>query len=198
MAYKRFFYLTAAWLIYALILGIVLANVGQAKTMPEPRRTPAADAPYTITVPQEIKDAATPKPEATLIPTPMPTPTPEASRGGYNREDILLIAKLIWEEARGESYEGMVAVGEVVLNRVEYDAWSDTVQGVIYQPKQFAPISGQYNETTLQAAMEAVGGSQIVDGAQYFFNPDKCDPEWANDLDFVCRIGGHVFYGRPE
>ena len=183
MAYKRFLYLTILLIILAIILGIIFAIEGQARTVEQTR-------PYTITVPQEIK--------ATPEPTPDPTPTPEASRGDYDRDDVLLIAKLIWEEARGESYEGMVAVGEVVLNRVEYDAWSDTVQGVIYQPNQFAPISSQYNETTLQAAMEAVGGSQIVDGAQYFFNPDKCDPEWANDLDFVCRIGGHVFYGRPE
>ena len=181
MIYKRFLHLTILLIILAIILGIIFAIEGQARTV----------EPYTITVPQEIKDVAA-EPE----PTPTPTTTPEVSRGDYDRDDVLLIAKLIWEEARGESYEGMVAVGEVVLNRVEYDAWSDTVQGVIYQPKQFAPISGKYNETTLQAALEAVGGSSVVDGSQYFFNPKECSPSWADDYVFVRRIGGHVFYKR--
>lgn len=178
MPYKnRFIHLFIMLILLAVILFVIFlldSEDGQAKTIEEP---------YTITVPREVK--ATPE------------PTPEVSRGNYDREDILLIAKLIWEEARGESYEGMVAVGEVVLNRVEYDAWSDSVQGVIYQEGQFAHISGKYNETTLKAAVEAVSGSNEADGAQYFFNPDKCSPGWAKKMDKVCRVGGHVFYRRP-
>lgn len=43
-----------------------------------------------------------------------------------------------------------------------------------------------------------MNGSDIVKGAQYFFNPDVCQPEWAKNLEYVCTIGNHAFYRRPQ
>ena len=124
----------------------------------------------------------------------------QSRKDDISRYEVMLLAKLIWEEARGESYEGMVSVGEVVLNRVDTpNAWADTISGVIYQKGQFVSISGSYNDTTLEAALEAVGGSNYTDGAQYFFNPEKCSPSWAKDC-IKCSgpEGKHDFYKRPE
>jgi hypothetical protein len=109
-----------------------------------------------------------------------------------------LISQVVYEESRGEPFIGQVAVAEVILNRVSAPYWSDIIKEVIYQSNQFALPQGNSDASTEQATMIAVQGSDIVQGAQYFFNPDKCQPEWADDLEYVCTIGNHAFYRRPE
>jgi hypothetical protein len=109
-----------------------------------------------------------------------------------------LISQVVYEEARGESLIGQVAVAEVIRNRVNDPWWADTYEGVIYQENQFALPRGKSDASAEQATMMAVKGSDIVKGAQYFFNPDKCQPEWADDLEYVCTIENHVFMRRKE
>ena len=94
--------------------------------------------------------------------------------GGYSDSDIALLANIISAEARGEPFEGQVAVGAVVLNRVEHPSFPDTLPGVVYQPGAFTAITdGQINvavaESARKAAREALAGSDPSGGALYYY-----------------------------
>ncbi len=120
-------------------------------------------------------------------------------REPINPELIDLLARIIEAEAKGESYEGKVAVGQVVLNRVNHRQFPDSVKEVIYQPCQFEPVMNGaiYNEatqTSLQAAKEALRGKGPVGDALYFYNPAiAAGQEWFDTLEYVTTIGNHVF-----
>lgn len=120
-------------------------------------------------------------------------------REPINPSLIDLLARIIEAEAKGESYEGKVAVGQVVLNRVNHHHFPDSVKEVIYQPRQFEPVMNGtiYNEATeisLKAAEEALKGKGPVEGALYFYNPAiAASQEWFETLDYVATIGNHVF-----
>ncbi len=106
------------------------------------------------------------------------------------------MANLIYCEAGGEPYDGQVAVGSVVINRVLSSVYPDTVVGVIYQNRQFTPAgSGRLaialndNRATAscyRAADEAMSGVTNVGNCVYFRTPIE-------GLEGI-RIGGHVFY----
>ena len=71
-----------------------------------------------------------------------------SSNSSYSSSDLYLLAKCIYAEARGEPYIGQVAIGAVVLNRVESEYYPDTIREVIYQPGQYAPTwDGSLNKT---------------------------------------------------
>lgn len=63
-----------------------------------------------------------------------------AASSGGNTSDVQLLARAINGEARGEPYEGQVAVGAVILNRVKDSRFPNTIAGVIYQPGAFTPL----------------------------------------------------------
>jgi len=93
-------------------------------------------------------------------------------------KDLELLAKAIHGEARGEPYEGQVAVGAVVLNRVESDEFPNNLRDVIYQANQFSAVEdGQINltpnETSYKAARDALYGRDPSLGALFFYNPKK-------------------------
>ncbi len=110
--------------------------------------------------------------------------------------DRYLLANLIYCEAGGEPYEGQVAVGAVVINRVLSSRYPDTVVGVIYQKSQFSPVkSGRLayalsvnkaTEKCYRAADEAMAGKTNVGTCLYFRTPIP-------GLNGI-NIGGHVFY----
>lgn len=111
-----------------------------------------------------------------------------------------LLARLINGEARGEPYQGQVAVGAVILNRVKNPNFPNTIAGVIYQKDQFSCIKdGQFdvaidNESTVyKAAEEAMNGSDPTNGALYFYNPKKTKSKWLFSLKKTATIGEHVF-----
>ncbi|MBM7623284.1 cell wall hydrolase [Sporohalobacter salinus] len=110
-----------------------------------------------------------------------------------------LLARIIHAEARGEPYKGQVAVGAVVINRVESSEFPDTIQGVIYQKGQFTSVkNGQINlepnQTAYRAAKEALNGRDPSRGALYFYNPDKARTLWwLSTRDTTVEIGNHVF-----
>lgn len=113
---------------------------------------------------------------------------------------VELLARLINGEARGEPYEGQVAVGAVILNRVKSTNFPNTIPGVIYQKGQFSCINdGQFNakiedETTVyKAAQEAINGVDPTNGALYFYNPKKTKSKWLFSLKTTTTIGEHVF-----
>lgn len=121
-----------------------------------------------------------------------------STSGGYTENDVNLLARIISAESRGEPYSGQVAVGAVILNRVEHPSFPDTIAGVIYQPGAFTAITdGQFNEpvaeSSVRAAKEALAGSDPSGGAIYYYNPDKTSNAWMLARPVTVRIGKHLF-----
>lgn len=124
----------------------------------------------------------------------------QAGRGdrGSAWAEIWLLARLIHAEAEGEPYIGKVAVGAVVLNRVESPLFPDTVSGVIYEPGAFSPVyDGRINlppdTISLKAAEDALKGWDPTYGALYFYNPAKSTSWWVFTRQVTVRIGDHIF-----
>ncbi len=120
------------------------------------------------------------------------------SGGGYSSSDIYLLAKVIAAEARGESYTGQVAVGAVVLNRVESSSFPDTVSGVVYQSGAFSAVTDSNwsvspDSSSRKAAQDAINGWDPTGGALYYYNPAKTSNRWIRTRPVITTIGEHVF-----
>ena len=112
-----------------------------------------------------------------------------------DEDTMMLLAALIHCEARGESYEGQVAVGAVVMNRVRSSRFPNTIYEVIFAPGQFSPAmdgkvdkvleSGNINESCIKAAKEALSGVSNVGDLKFF--------RTVNGREGLV-IGNHVFY----
>ncbi len=114
------------------------------------------------------------------------------------QSDLNLLARLISAEARGESYTGQVAVGAVVLNRVEHPSFPDTIAGVIYQKGAFSCLDdGQFDqpvaESAYRAARDAMNGWDPSSGAIYYYNPVTATNQWIRSRPVIVQIGKHVF-----
>lgn len=114
--------------------------------------------------------------------------------------DIQLLARAINGEARGEPYEGQVAVGAVILNRVKHADFPNTIAGVIYQSGAFTAVAdGQINvpieenSTVVKAARDALNGWDPTGGAIYYFNPDTATNKWIWSRPLIKKIGKHRF-----
>ena len=103
-----------------------------------------------------------------------------------------MLAALIHAEARGEPYQGKVAVGAVVLNRVDDPRWPDTVEAVVLQPGQFAEPTQATPEAD-RAAREALQGYDPTGGAVFFYAPSTSRCGWIVTRETVTEIGGHRF-----
>ncbi len=135
-----------------------------------------------------VADEATLKKMGITIGTP-----PTATDANIN-----LLARIISAEGRGESYVGQVAIGEVILNRIEHPSFPDTLQGVIYQNGAFtAIVDGQFNEpvseSSYYAARDALSGWDPTGGCIYYFNPKKTDDDYMHSREVVKVIGDHYF-----
>jgi N-acetylmuramoyl-L-alanine amidase len=113
-------------------------------------------------------------------------------------EDLILLSKVVTSEARGESYEGQVAVAAVVINRVLDPRFPDTIRDVVYQKNAFSVVSdGSINmeptELAYKAAQEALYGVDPTNNSVYFWNPDISTCSWIKTLNPHMRIGNHVF-----
>lgn len=122
---------------------------------------------------------------------------PTGSSNTYSR-DVTLLAMVINGEARGESYEGQVAVGAVVLNRVRHSSFPNTIAGVIYQPGAFTAVDdGQINKAVqsscYNAARDALNGWDPTGGAIYYYNPATATSSWIRTRPIIKTIGKHVF-----
>lgn len=112
--------------------------------------------------------------------------------------DEALLARLISAEARGEPYSGQVAVGAVVLNRVDHPSFPNSISGVIYQSGAFSCLyDGQWDEpvadSAYQAAKEAMAGADPTGGAIYYFNPVTATSKWIWSRPEIITIGKHRF-----
>ncbi len=120
------------------------------------------------------------------------------SSGGFSSSDIYLLAKVIAAEARGESYTGQVAVGAVVLNRVDSSSFPDTVSGVVYQAGAFSAVTDSNwsvapDATSRKAAQDAINGWDPTGGALYYYNPAKTSNRWIRTRPVITTIGSHIF-----
>ena len=118
--------------------------------------------------------------------------------GGNSSGDLQLLARLISAEARGEPYTGQVAVGAVVLNRVEHPSFPNSISGVIYQPGAFSCLDdGQFDqpvsESAYRAARDAINGYDPSYGAIYYFNPATATSKWIWSRPLIVTIGNHRF-----
>lgn len=116
----------------------------------------------------------------------------------YSSSDVQLLAKVISAEARGESYEGQVAVGAVVLNRVAHPSFPDSISGVVYQSGAFSCVydSNWYepvSETSKKAAIDAINGWDPSGGAIYYYNPSKTNDAFMHSRPIITVIGSHRF-----
>jgi N-acetylmuramoyl-L-alanine amidase len=129
--------------------------------------------------------------------------TIESGDTWYNEEDLYWLSRIISAEAKGESLEGQIAVGNVVINRLNSDEWPDTIKEVIFDKKcgvQFSPTANGaiYNEPakiSVIAAKLVLDGAQVAGGSLYFLNEAKATSRWiTNNCDYVTTIGSHSFY----
>lgn len=120
------------------------------------------------------------------------------SSSSTNSNDLNLLSRLVYGEARGEPYTGQVAVAAVVLNRVKNSSFPNTVAGVIYQKGAFDVVSdGQINltpnDTAKKAAQDALNGWDPSNGAIYYFNPSTATNKWIWSRPMTVTIGKHRF-----
>lgn len=126
------------------------------------------------------------------------------SRGDVSREDLMLLARAIHAEARGETFTGKVAVGAVILNRMNSSQFPNSIREVILQEHnnvyQFTPVAdGTINlapdENAINAAVQALWGYDPTEGALFFYNPTISTDKWIFGLPVKTRIGNHLFAG---
>lgn len=118
--------------------------------------------------------------------------------GGLSNSDYNLLARVISAEARGEPYVGQVAVGAVILNRLEHPSFPNTIAGIIYQPGAFTCLTdGQFNaavaDSAYRAAQDAINGWDPTNGSIYYYNPKTATSSWIRKRPVLLTIGNHVF-----
>ena len=120
--------------------------------------------------------------------------------GGFSEDDVRLLAAIVYAESGCESYEGQVAVANVVLNRLYSGRWGGTLHDVIYAPYQFTAtdtwaFSDVYAngapELTMSAVYDALNGYNNIGGYMSFRPTWYMDP---SELDDCTVIGNHVFF----
>ena len=121
-----------------------------------------------------------------------------SSTSSSNSSNVDLLSRLVYAEARGEPYEGQVAVAAVVLNRVASSSFPNTISGVIYQSGAFDVVAdGQINlsadATAKKAAQDALNGWDPTSGCIYYFNPKTATSSWIWSRPQVLTIGNHIF-----
>lgn len=117
---------------------------------------------------------------------------------GFSQNDIKLMANAVHGEARGEPYEGQVAVASVILNRTKSSTFPNTVSGVIFEPRAFTAVAdGQIwltpNETARRAVLDAINGWDPSGNALYYFNPETATSPWIWTRPQIKQIGKHIF-----
>ena len=120
------------------------------------------------------------------------------STNSQSESQVYLLARVINGEARGEPYEGQVAVGAVILNRVKHPSFPNSISGVVYQNGAFTAvdddqINAEMYSSSLRAARDALNGWDPTGGAIYYYNPATATNKWIRSRKIICTIGKHVF-----
>ena len=135
--------------------------------------------------------------KATLNAMGISSSNSSSSSGGNNSNDLNLLSRVVYSEARGEPYVGQVAVAAIVLNRVSHSSFPNSVAGVVYQSGAFDAVSdGQINltpdSTARKAAQDAINGWDPTYGCIYYFNPSTATSKWLWSRPQVLTIGKHI------
>jgi N-acetylmuramoyl-L-alanine amidase len=117
---------------------------------------------------------------------------------GLSANELKIMANAVYGEARGEPFEGQVAVAAVILNRVRDSSFPNTPSGVIFQPGAFTAVAdGQIylepNEGAKKAVQQALSGWDPSGGCIYYFNPVTATSKWIWSRPQVKTIGAHIF-----
>lgn len=123
----------------------------------------------------------------------------------FTQEDLYWLARIIYAESRGEPFEGQVAVGAVILNRLDNPAYPKTIKDIIFQKwdgkyYQFSPVADgsiwlEPNSVAFEAARQAMWGYDPSYGALYFYEPAKSTNKWIFTRPVITKIGRHIFTG---
>jgi len=121
-----------------------------------------------------------------------------ADERGFSRSDLELLARIIYAEARGEDFEGQVAVGAVVLNRLKHPDFPKTLRAVVYQPGAFTAVNDRQirlspDQTARRAAEDALKGMDPTEGAIFYYNPSTAQDRWIKTRPVLRVIGNHTF-----
>ncbi|MCM3764790.1 cell wall hydrolase [Neobacillus niacini] len=174
-----------------------------AETATEPVVTEVLDAQVTESadpVEQQMEPAETAETAVQEVEAPAIEPTEPAI--SISEQEKNLFARLVEAEAKGESYEGKVAVATVVLNRVESPEFPDTITEVIkektgkayaFSPVQNGEINKPASEDSKQAVEEALKRENTLNNSIYFYNPEIATDTWIRTRQAVETIGNHVF-----
>ena len=122
----------------------------------------------------------------------------------HNASDFYWLSRIISAESRGEPMEGQIAVGNVVLERVESEDFPDTIPDVIFQWAdgcvQFEPVENgtvylSPTDQSVEAARRTLDGEKSLEGAMFFYAPALSEGVWINDnRTYLTTIGCHRFY----
>lgn len=131
-------------------------------------------------------------------PAPVNKTPATQSPGTVSSNDLTLLAKAVYSEARGEPFEGQVAVAAVILNRIRSPLFPNTIAGVIFEPLAFTAVAdGQFylapNDEAYRAAQLALDGWDPTGGAIYYFNPATATSAWIWSRPYIKTIGRHRF-----
>lgn len=172
-------------------------------------------APPTPTPKQTMKPTETPKSTRSPSPTAEPTKQPGSSAnggvnssdyfssgGGYSADELLLIAQVVQEEAKGTDVEARAAVANIIYNRLNSSKFPNSVEGVLFQKNQFTVTR---NEEKLRAVMpisktvEAVnqifiGGDMILPDDVLYFRSSKKGTSWDKRVYYATYGGNSFFY----
>ena len=125
----------------------------------------------------------------------------EASVGYYDKDDLYLVAQLVWREARS-SLSGQIAVANVVYNRLRSRKFPNSIEGVIFQTGQFSPAdnasslrSTRPNRNSIEAVLEIfVRGKTILPRSVLYFRSARLGKEWASSRTYYAEYGGNYFF----
>ncbi|GMA60819.1 spore cortex-lytic enzyme [Alicyclobacillus fastidiosus] len=117
---------------------------------------------------------------------------------GLDQSDLNLMAHVVYGEARGEPFEGQVAIAAVILNRTHSSKFPHSIPGIVYSPGAFSCVDdGQVNlppdASAKKAVMEAVDGWDPTHGALFYFNPAKTSNAFMWSRPEIITIGHHIF-----
>ncbi|AJY75411.1 cell wall hydrolase [Paenibacillus beijingensis] len=115
-----------------------------------------------------------------------------------SRNELVLMARVIYGEARGEHFKGQVAVGAVIMNRLQSPLFPNTIKEIIMEPNAFSVIDdGQYlltpDLTSIKAAKAAVKGMDPTGNALFYYNPKISKSSWFKTRTATTKIGNHLF-----
>ena len=123
---------------------------------------------------------------------------------GYSESDYNVLLRIVQAEAGNCDIEGRVMVANVILNRVEDDAFPNTITKVVYQKHQFSPVGNgsikrcKVTAETVEAVERALSGEDLTDGALYFMNrraSSRKNASWFDrHLEFLFKHGNHEFF----